>query len=515
MTTKLSNTSRLILRSRVRRHKDGDTATGGNAVSSISNADLVQIALTLGLDVPSDSDCALYDRNKAKGTSGNDAIAAADYMALHNGMGGTGMAYVSLLSIDKKGNDGPSDDAAHVDDDHGHGTVYGSNNADHTTQTADVEAGAPTADADNIKARANEKAKEIRGMFGAGDFQGFQNAIVSLAESAFRPDPAPVVQRVVASDPSKVKGTIPNVIGRKTVNEAKIQHAGVINDEATAMDVYNAADAPSIDEDYIWPDCAGSIVATLAHADNVMIYGPAGTGKTTLAEQVAARWGRPFVRISCDDQTEAATLTGMTVPDGKDGVKWQDGQLTAAIRRAGTVILIDEPSVARAGALFVLQAVLDSSSALHLGETGEVVPVAEGVIFILADNTNGTGDETGQYEATRRLNRAFLDRAAVTHRLDYMSKTDEAKALVKRAGCSKKIAATLATFAAKTRAKADDAALSHGVGFRRIMSLAKQLSYGVTPHAAFQSTVLETAPYDDREPLRQIWSAEVDTATLK
>ncbi|GKT30011.1 hypothetical protein ADUPG1_001340, partial [Aduncisulcus paluster] len=171
-----------------------------------------------------------------------------------------------------------------------------------------------------------------------------------------------------------------------------------------------------------------------------------------------------------------------------------DGQLAAAIRRPGSVILIDEPSVARPGALFVLQAVLDDDRAMHIPDTGEVIPVAPDVLFLLADNTNGTGDTSGQYEATRILNRATLDRLALTVRLDYMSPQQEAKALVNRTGIDGKRAAVLAKFAALTRSKADDGHLSHGVGLRRLVSLAKRLRAGIDANAAFQMAVLETAP---------------------
>jgi len=489
MTT-LSNTARLILRSRVRRHKDADALLGGKTVSGITNADLIQFSMIMGLTIPTEHECAVYDNAKAAGVSGKGAILQADGLAPI----GQGMSARPADDLD----DCAQDDADHQDD-----------APAPETSTADADA-----DADKRKAQATAKASYIRGLMGTGDFEGFTRELQTLAETAFRPDPAPVVKLVHAQDASKVKGVIPKTVSRKSLADVGVKVSGKVRDDATAMWVYDAQDAPAIDSGYIWPDASGSIVATLAHGDNVFLYGPAGTGKTTFAEQVAARWGRPFVRISCDDQTEAATLTGMTVPSRDGGVTWQDGQLTAAIRRAGTVVLIDEPSVARAGALFVLQAVLDGGNALHLGETGDVVHVAEGVIFILADNTNGTGDETGQYEATRRLNRAFLDRASATYRLDYLTPQQEAKALTQRTGIKRSTADALAKFAAMTRAKADEAALSHGIGFRRLTALAKQLTYGVDPHAAFQHTVLETAPYDDREPLRQIWSAEIDPKTL-
>jgi MoxR-like ATPase len=204
----------------------------------------------------------------------------------------------------------------------------------------------------------------------------------------------------------------------------------------------------------------------------------------------------------------------MTVPSKEGGTVWQDGQLTAAIRVPGAVILVDEPSVARPGALFVLQAVLDGDRRLHIAETGEVVPVAPDVIFMLADNTNGTGDMSGQYEATRRLNRATLDRSSIHVPFQYLTPAEEANVIATKSGLSKRAAAILAKFAALTRAKAASGEVSHGVGLRRLLAMGELLADGAEPTVAFQLAVIESAPYDDKEPLRQFWTGSVDANAL-
>lgn len=494
---KLTNDARTVLRSRVRRHPDIDKHVPTGGVSSLSNGDLVQIALLLQLDVPTAQELNARRSALASGLSGPEAIGKADQCALDRGHGGAGMQRITLL-----------DGYNHVQDE-----------SDTTTEddTADdVDTGAPAAAKEPEHAvKARERVKEIQGMMGRGDFQGYADALNALALDAFKP--APVINapaRVSFVDPSKIKGHVPSTSHTMTMAKAGIAASIRVNDDATALPVYDAPDAPAIDPGYIWPDSAGAVLATLADGDNVFLWGPAGTGKTTFAQQVAAHWKRPFVRISCDDQTEAATLMGMTVPAKDGGTEWQDGQLTAAIRKPGTVILVDEPTVARPGALFVLQAVLDDNRALHIPDTGEVIPVAPDVLFVLADNTNGTGDATGQYEATRILNRATLDRMALTVRLDYMTPEQETKALQSRAGIDAKRAARLCKFAALTRTKSDEGHLSHGVGLRRLVSLAKRLRAGIEPAAAFQMAVLETAPFDDREPLRQLWAAEMPNGAL-
>lgn len=520
---RLTSTARTILRSRVRRHPDTPKLVDVRKVASMSAADLVQTAALLRLDVPSPAECTPYTYAKARGESGRDALAASDAFATTHGFGGTGMAALlpATSAAPADGADGDTDADDTDDTDAG--------DTPDTAATDDGAASLAASDASNavpgdpaaslqIGKAADAAVSNLMGAFGRGDLVGFQRGIRALAIKAVTPPPPPIVQivRIPAPyDTSKVKGHVPTVVAHKTLTQVGIAAPAVTRPDAAALDVYDAPDAPAINSGYAWPTLTGALVAALRRGRSVMLYGPAGTGKTEFAQQIAARYGRPFVRVSCDDQTEAATLTGMTVPDGHGGVTWRDGQLACAIRRPGTVVLIDEPSVARPGALFVLQALLDGDKALHVQETGEVIPAAPGVLFILSDNTNGTGDADGQYEGTRRLNRAFLDRQAVTARFEYLPADQEADVLAKLSGCSGKQAGVLVRFGNATRRAADKGALSHGLGLRRLTALAEQIADGVDPAVAVQITCIETAPHDDREPLRQLWTAEITPEALR
>ena len=490
---KLTGSKRTILRSRVRRHPKADSLRAqlgiAQDVAAMSTADLIQLALALGISCPSDAADAAYAAAKAAGKSYRHAMAAAD--GADDPSGAAPFA--------------PATDADAAQDDA---------DADATTDAPAVQTQTQTpADVDPVQRAAADAVRDVLAPMGKGDMVGFQAALQALAVKAMTPAPAPAA---VWIDPAKIKGTVPKVIARRTMIQAGVKALATARDDATALDVYDAPDAPAVDEGYAWPDrYTAPALAALARGRNVFIYGPAGTGKTTFAEQIAARWGRPFVRINCDDQTEAGTLVGMTAPDGKGGVTWQDGQLAAAIRRPGTVILLDEPSVARPGALMVMQALLDGARALTLQETGEKIAVAPGVLFIAADNTNGTGDETGAYEGARRLNRAFLDRYAATFRLDYMPTPQEAQVIAKRTGLKPAHALEIAKFGALTRAGAQKGEVSHGLGIRRLFSLGEMVADGVDPTLALQVTVIETAPFEDREPLRQLWTAHVGPGTFK
>lgn len=488
--TKLTNTARTILRSRVRRHPKVDAHVQTGGVSGLSNGDLVQIALLMGLDVPTPTEEKIYEKAKQAGMTGREALAETDLRAHAAGKGGAGMGALGLTDA--------TDDQSETTPDTDEATDAPASDSEASDAGADVEA------------KATAEVKALQGLMGEMRFGEYQERLHGLAVKAFQPDPEPQVvyreaPRVVA-DPSKIAGHIPQVTGTKD-----LQAAGIKVDPRNikvALDVYDAPDAPNVSDLYVWPDMTPNIAAALVMGQNVFLNGPAGTGKTSFAKQLAARYGRPFARISCNDQTDAPTLVGM--PALKDGATvWEDGQLTSAIRKPGTVILIDEPSAARPGAMMILQGVLDDDRAIHIPDTGEVVPVAPGVLFIMADNTAGYGDENGSYEGTRAMNKATLDRMALTVNVEYLPPEKEAETIHKATGLGKREAMKLAKFAALTRTKADQGDLSHGIGIRRLIALATQLAAGADAATAFTLAIGNAAPYDDREALRQMWTADV------
>lgn len=359
--------------------------------------------------------------------------------------------------------------------------------------------------------------QDVLAPLGKGDFAAFQSKVRDLATKAATPievvrTETIIEERVVhVNVPAPPPGCAPAHMPTRTASKpAKDVFPGLSGPiGALPTSLWDAPDAPQVDDSYIWPDSTGAILSQLRRGRNVMLVGPAGTGKTSFAYQLAARTRRPLVVINCHEQTDAPTLTGMTVP--RNGGEWQDGQLTAAIRRPGTVILVDEPSIARPGALFVLQSVLQDR-VLYIEETGERVPVADGVVFLLADNTGGVGDLSGAYEGTRRLNRASLDRMGITVPFDYMPEADEVKALAARAKCKPALATLAVRYAAKTRLDTTQGRLTHALGLRRLIAWCELVTDGIAPGQAYTLAIDTTAPHDDREVLRQLYRTSINEA---
>jgi MoxR-like ATPase len=266
------------------------------------------------------------------------------------------------------------------------------------------------------------------------------------------------------------------------------------------VDIWNAADAPKIDKSMIWDNTVLSVtLAAGRRGKNIWLMGPRGVGKTIFCNQLAAHTGRPFCRIGFHAEIEAVQLFGMTVPHASGGVVWQDGVLVAAMRRPGTVILLDETSLAPAGMLHALQTLLDEKKITL--ETGEIVEAAAGVVFLIADNTGGFGDATGEYHGTGPMNAAFLDRSSQIVPVGYLPKDKEVRLVEAKTGLNRAAAAYLVGFAQLTRQAGQDCS---GLSPRRVFAWAEMIADGFPSAKAFELSVINATDPAHVETYRQL-----------
>ena len=278
----------------------------------------------------------------------------------------------------------------------------------------------------------------------------------------------------------------------------------------TSVAVYSSALSEPIDADYVWtPELAAVLSAADAKQKNVLLYGPAGTGKTTAAMQYAARTGRPFMRIAFDRTTEPADLKGGRYPSESGGIEWHDGNLTRAFRVPGMVLLLDEPTLLRSGSLAVLQTALDTRRLVL--DTGEVVHAAQDLFVITADNTDMTGDSTGRYIDTAPVNLAFSDRFAWRIAVGYLPEAKEIDAIATRTGLHREATKLMVEYATKTRNEANGGTLTAPVTTRRLLAWADAVQGGFPSKYAFRVSILQGSDAADSEKLRELERATLET----
>lgn len=93
-------------------------------------------------------------------------------------------------------------------------------------------------------------------------------------------------------------------------------------------------------------------------------------------------------------------------------LKFNYGPLIKAMKH-GICITIEEINMAKPGVAIILNSVIDDLRQITIPQTGEVIKAAPG--FILAGTFNRG------YEGGRPMNRAFLNRAALSVKIDTMS----------------------------------------------------------------------------------------------
>lgn len=149
---------------------------------------------------------------------------------------------------------------------------------------------------------------------------------------------------------------------------------------------------------------------------NIMLIGPGGTGKTTLAGHLGEAFGIPHGHISLSGGTNETHILGRTLPDASGAWTFHRSKFTEIYENGG-VFLFDEMDAAEPNVLVSVHAPM-ANGALALTD-GTIIKRHPNCFLIGAMNTNGTGAST-MYTARNGLDAATLDRFVLaTVKVDY------------------------------------------------------------------------------------------------
>lgn len=143
---------------------------------------------------------------------------------------------------------------------------------------------------------------------------------------------------------------------------------------------------------------------------NVLLVGPAGSGKTHIAAQVARALDRPFSSISLTAGASESQLIGRLLPTGDDGrFEYQESPFVRLYENGG-VFLFDEMDAADPNMLLIVNTALANGGfTCELRTNNESVVRHADSVMIGAANTFGTGADT-LYSGRSQLDAATLDR---------------------------------------------------------------------------------------------------------
>jgi hypothetical protein len=153
---------------------------------------------------------------------------------------------------------------------------------------------------------------------------------------------------------------------------------------------------------------------------NILLIGPAGCGKTVLAEQVADALSLEFAHVSCSAGTSDGTLLGRLLPTGEGGRFEYHPSEFVRLYEQGGVFLFDEIDAADANVLIVVNAALANDRLAVPSRIGRPVAVRHpDFVAVAAANTYGTGADR-LYVGRNQLDEATLDRFRIGQiELDY------------------------------------------------------------------------------------------------
>lgn len=242
----------------------------------------------------------------------------------------------------------------------------------------------------------------------------------------------------------------------------------------TVLDTDHPEMVPDIDTNYVY-ELDNLKNSLMAFELNIPLYvwGHAGTGKTTLLENICARTKRPLLRVQHTVNTEESHIIGQWTARGGETI-YELGPLSLAMKY-GWTYLADEYDFALPSVLSVYQPVLEGKPLVikDADAANRIIRPHKNFRFVATGNTNGSGDETGLYQGTIIQNAANYDRFHMVLEVKYMKAPLETQVLINQASIDKADAEKLVDFANRVRESYDGNKISSPISPRTLIASAQ------------------------------------------
>ncbi len=249
------------------------------------------------------------------------------------------------------------------------------------------------------------------------------------------------------------------------------------------------------------------VIDSIHAGDNILLTGEAGTGKTSMIEQLAARIGQPVLRVNLNGETRIGDFLGrLNVIAGEKGsvTEWVDGILPLAMKN-GMWLILDEIDMGEPNILSLLHPILEPNGRLVLKENKgeEVRPHPNFRIFGTANGIGSQGGRSDTYAGVNQMNEAFLDRWHIITMPSLDAKT-EIKVIKRRyPTLPPKFAKRIVQFGQSIRKGLENETLSMTFSTRRALQWAQKLALYRNPLKAAEAVFLCKVSPEDRTVLEK------------
>jgi len=122
---------------------------------------------------------------------------------------------------------------------------------------------------------------------------------------------------------------------------------------------------PKVDDAYVFPVPQTELtVMGLINGDKALVFGPKGSGKSSLLEQICARLCIPYIRVNGRRDMESSALFGQPTFNPAAGVSYVHGP-AGVLAMHGGLLCVDEISAMPAGIAMSMQFMLEDGGKVY------------------------------------------------------------------------------------------------------------------------------------------------------
>lgn len=230
---------------------------------------------------------------------------------------------------------------------------------------------------------------------------------------------------------------------------------------------------------------------------NILLYGDAGTGKSTGAVILAQLLGLPYRFTNCSLNTEESEFFGTYKPNDKGGFELSKPPFAETFEKGG-VIEIQEPSILKSGVAVKFNSALDDTNMIILPDD-TVVPRHKNCIVVITTNID--------YAGCSEMNEAVRDRFSYKIQMELPDTSDLIKMAMEQSGNSDAtLVRKLVDAVQKIALKIEEEQIGGSCSTRGLIDWARDIKYTKDPIRSARRTLLAGVSFE-----KEIQEEIVDT----